>query len=97
MGRNLLSRRQWQCRLSKKKEFLMRDASATAGECWHCGLGVTVLAACGTATGTAATEPEAKEEMKEEKQAEAAPVTEEVTLRYYSWFSERDQGGTWKA
>ena len=61
------------------------------------GLGVTVLAACGTATGTAATEPEAKEEMKEEKQAEAAPVTEEVTLRYYSWFSERDQGGTWKA
>ena len=56
------------------------------------GLGVTILAACGTGTTATMAEPEAKEEMKEEKQAEAAPVAEEVTLRYYSWFSERDQG-----
>ena len=55
------------------------------------GLGISILAACGTAEMAPATEPEAKEEMKEEKQAEAAPVTEEVTLRYFSWFSDRDR------
>ena len=56
------------------------------------GLGVTILAACGTATMTSEGEPEAKEEMAEEKQAEEAPAAEEVTIRYYSWFSERDLG-----
>lgn len=54
------------------------------------GLGVTILAACGTATMAPA--GEAEEEMAEEKQAEEAPAVEEVTIRYYSWFSERDLG-----
>lgn len=80
-----------------KSEFEERSASGLTRRTLLAGvgiggLGVTILAACGTATAMPEGEAETKEEMAEEKKPEAAPAPEEVTIRYYSWFSERDLG-----